>query len=467
MITKREKGLSRLMIAVQVILSLFIFFIIDSLFPNPAVFYKEQLFFLSQIAIIWTFLFTKFRLGIIFRAFTFSNLIYGYVVTICIAGIALFIELKLMLLIGHFSYSVYIILLFCVVDLVALILFKLAFYYLMRYLRKIGRNTRNVVIIGGDQSEAFIDAFIAAKDWGYRIKSIVSPYQEVSDKYSSGAWIKDNDELLKKIEIKGIDDIFYCLPVNDEHYNVEDLLKEAETTGVTVHIMQQAYFTTEQNNHTGELRFDNIFETHQKTPAKYLSLKFKEIVDIFLSAFIIVVLMPLLLLIALLIRLEDKGPVFFKQERVGMNGRRFVCFKFRTMIVNAEQLLDGLKEQNESDGPTFKIENDPRITKIGRLLRKTSLDELPQFYNVIKGEMSIVGPRPPLLREVKQYERSQLRRLSMKPGITCIWQVSGRNSVSFKEWMRMDLEYIDNWSLWLDVKIMLKTVGEILKANGQ
>ena len=189
--------------------------------------------------------------------------------------------------------------------------------------------------------------------------------------------------------------------------------------------------------------------------------------DIFLSALIIVILMPLLLLIALLIRLEDKGPVFFKQERVGMNGRRFVCFKFRTMIVNAEQLLDELKDRNESDGPTFKIENDPRITKIGRILRKTSLDELPQFYNVIKGEMSIVGPRPPLLREVKQYERSQLRRLSMKPGITCIWQVSGRNSVSFKEWMRMDLEYIDNWSLWLDIKIMLKTVGVVLKANGQ
>jgi lipopolysaccharide/colanic/teichoic acid biosynthesis glycosyltransferase len=137
------------------------------------------------------------------------------------------------------------------------------------------------------------------------------------------------------------------------------------------------------------------------------------------------------------------------------------------MILNAESMVEELQHQNESDGPTFKIENDPRITKIGKFLRKTSLDEFPQFFNVIKGEMSVVGPRPPLLSEVKQYEKYQLRRLSMKPGITCIWQVSGRNSISFKEWMQMDLDYIDNWSVWLDMKIILKTITVVFKANGQ
>ena len=176
---------------------------------------------------------------------------------------------------------------------------------------------------------------------------------------------------------------------------------------------------------------------------------------------------PLLILIALLIKLEDGGPVLFKQERIGLNGRRFTCYKFRSMVMNAEELITDLLDMNESDGPTFKIENDPRITKIGRILRKTSLDELPQFYNVIKGEMAVVGPRPHLLREVQQYERPQLRRLSMKPGITCKWQVWGRNKVSFKEWMRMDLDYIDHWSLALDIKIMFATIGVILKANGQ
>ena len=137
------------------------------------------------------------------------------------------------------------------------------------------------------------------------------------------------------------------------------------------------------------------------------------------------------------------------------------------MVVDAEALLDSLQDKNESDGPTFKIEKDPRITKIGRILRKTSLDELPQFLNVIKGEMSVVGPRPPLLKEVKLYERCQLRRLSMKPGITCIWQVKGRNKVSFEEWMQMDLEYIDKWSLWEDTKLILGTVGVIFKMSGR
>jgi lipopolysaccharide/colanic/teichoic acid biosynthesis glycosyltransferase len=137
------------------------------------------------------------------------------------------------------------------------------------------------------------------------------------------------------------------------------------------------------------------------------------------------------------------------------------------MVVNAEALLDDLKQANEADGPVFKIENDPRITPFGKFLRKTSLDEFPQFYNVIKGDMSIVGPRPPLLREVQQYKRAQLRRLSMKPGITCIWQVKGRHTVSFEEWMRMDLAYIDHWSLWLDFKLIIATIGVVLKANGQ
>ncbi|MDR0811425.1 MAG: sugar transferase, partial [Paludibacter sp.] len=198
----------------------------------------------------------------------------------------------------------------------------------------------------------------------------------------------------------------------------------------------------------------------------YFSYKMKTLLDLILSSIILVILSPLLATVATLIKLEDGGPVFFKQQRIGLNGRRFMCYKFRTMVVNAEALLPQLQAFNEVDGPVFKIKHDPRITHIGKLLRKTSIDELPQFYNVIKGEMSIVGPRPPLLKEVQQYERSQLRRLSMKPGITCIWQVEGRNIVSFEEWIEMDLRYIDNWSTWLDVKLILKTILVVFKRSG-
>ncbi|MFZ4414720.1 MAG: sugar transferase, partial [Bacteroidales bacterium] len=167
-----------------------------------------------------------------------------------------------------------------------------------------------------------------------------------------------------------------------------------------------------------------------------------------------------------MIKMETKGPVFFKQERVGFHGRIFTMYKFRTMILHSAELKKELENRNEADGPVFKIKNDPRITKMGAFLRRTSLDEFPQFLNVLMGEMSVVGPRPPVPEEVALYERPQLRRLSVKPGITCIWQVSGRNQIGFDEWMKLDLQYIDNWSLKLDILLILKTINAIYRRTG-
>ena len=463
MLTKREKKLSNAMIIVQVVISVLVFLSIEIFFPSPVIEIYEKLFFISQIIIIWSFLFYKFRLGVIFRATSFTSMIRGYLVTLSIAGILLFIELKLLILIGHYSYSAYYILWFCIVNLIVLVSFKLAFYYIMRYLRKIGRNTRNIIIIADASAKPFIKEFIKSKDWGYKILSIITPDNNLASLHKKTYIIDKQEDIFKKIVLKGVDDIFYCMPVSDSHYNIEQIIAEAEQIGTTVHIIQEDFLEGFKNKKT----FDNSFITHQTTPTKYISLKMKEAFDILFSAFVLVITLPIMLIITILIKCTDKGPVFFKQERVGQNGRRFVCFKFRSMILNAESMVEELQHQNESDGPTFKIENDPRITKIGKFLRKTSLDEFPQFFNVIKGEMSVVGPRPPLLSEVKQYEKYQLRRLSMKPGITCIWQVSGRNSISFKEWMQMDLDYIDNWSVWLDMKIILKTITVVFKANGQ
>jgi exopolysaccharide biosynthesis polyprenyl glycosylphosphotransferase len=178
---------------------------------------------------------------------------------------------------------------------------------------------------------------------------------------------------------------------------------------------------------------------------------------------------PILLVIgisSIAIRLTSPGPVFFKQERCGLNGRLFTMYKLRSMVNNSEQARFELETLNEMDGPVFKSSRDPRRTKIGKFLRKFSIDEFPQFYNVLRGDMSLVGPRPPLPQEVARYERWQRRRLSMKPGITCLWQISGRNEVSFQEWMKLDLTYIDNWSLLLDLKILLKTVPVVLLGRG-
>jgi len=196
-------------------------------------------------------------------------------------------------------------------------------------------------------------------------------------------------------------------------------------------------------------------------------MKVKGTIDFFLSALILILITPFMLAIALAIKLDDGGPVFFKQTRVGRNGRLFKCLKYRTMVINAEELQEKMMDLNEQDGPVFKIRNDPRITRVGKFLRKTSLDELPQFINVIMGDMSIVGPRPPIPSEVKQYKRELNRRLSINPGITCTWQVSGRNKISFEKWMEMDMEYIDNWSLMLDFIIILKTFKVIFARDGQ
>jgi lipopolysaccharide/colanic/teichoic acid biosynthesis glycosyltransferase len=172
-------------------------------------------------------------------------------------------------------------------------------------------------------------------------------------------------------------------------------------------------------------------------------------------------------IVALLIKLTSAGPVFFQQERIGLNKRKFLIYKFRTMVPNAEKMLKELEILNEVSGPVFKIKNDPRMTPIGRILRRTSIDELPQLFNVLKGDMSLVGPRPLPVRDYEGFNEDwQRRRFSIRPGITCLWQVNGRNSISFEKWMRLDLQYMDEWSLWLDVKILARTVPAVLKGSG-
>jgi exopolysaccharide biosynthesis polyprenyl glycosylphosphotransferase len=206
-----------------------------------------------------------------------------------------------------------------------------------------------------------------------------------------------------------------------------------------------------------------VFKSAYHNPEK---LFIKRAMDIVVSALVIILFLPLWIILPLIIRWESPGPAFFSQVRVGRNGRLFRLFKFRSMVKDAEAMQQSLMNLNEMDGPVFKVKNDPRITRIGGFLRRTSLDEFPQFFNVLMGDMSLVGPRPPLPEEVSHYGDSQRKRLSIKPGITCLWQISGRNEIRFDEWMRLDLQYIDHWSLVLDLKIIFKTVFAILSRKG-
>lgn len=183
----------------------------------------------------------------------------------------------------------------------------------------------------------------------------------------------------------------------------------------------------------------------------------KRTLDIILSLIGLIITSPIFLIVGLCIKLESNGPIFFSQKRIGLKGKKFNMYKFRSMVINAEELKEGLKDKNEMSGPMFKMKDDPRITKVGRFIRKTSIDELPQLINVLKGEMSLVGPRPSLPNEVNEFEPWMLKRLDVKPGLTCYWQVMGRNKIEFKEWMKLDIKYVNERNIWIDIKLIFKT----------
>nr|WP_293050364.1 sugar transferase [Paludibacter sp.] len=409
---------------------------------------------------VWFYFLFRLRLGIIFRELAFMSMIRGYASVVLIGVCCLITVAILYPWMTTRLDSIYFCLIFGLSNFLLLILFKYAFYRGMRLIRRKGFNSRQIIIIANTNNCMFLSTFDRVKDWGYKLAGIFSDDPELLSRFPKQK-IYPTTEARDFILQHPVDDIFYCLPINN--INIQSLIDLCNTIGVTLHIMQHS----EQNIHGRyalKTEFNEQFITYQTVTDKYLRLKIKDLFDLFFSLTVIVASAPVTLFIAILIKM-DGGPVFFKQERIGRNGRRFMCYKFRSMVPNAEDLKKQLAALNEADGPAFKIKDDPRVTKIGKFLRKTSLDELPQFINVVLGNMSIVGPRPPLLSEVEQYEAHQLRRLSMKPGITCTWQVWGRHNVSFEEWIHMDLEYIDNWSIRLDAKIILATFGVILKAG--
>ncbi|MCX7721533.1 MAG: sugar transferase [Verrucomicrobiae bacterium] len=247
----------------------------------------------------------------------------------------------------------------------------------------------------------------------------------------------------------------------------EAVVRACETEGVEAWLMLD-FLSPQISRPSFDSFYGHPVMVFRSTPEPSWQSVAKQVIDFVGAAVLLVLLLPVFAVIALLIKLTSPGPVLFKQLRCGLNGKPFTMYKFRTMVTDAEQRKQELAVFNEMSGPVFKMTNDPRVTPIGRFLRKYSLDELPQLYNVLRGEMSLVGPRPLPVAEVKCFdELSHRRRLSVKPGLTCLWQIKGRNKiVDFKEWVRLDLEYIDNWSLWLDLKILLGTIPAVLRAEG-
>jgi len=249
--------------------------------------------------------------------------------------------------------------------------------------------------------------------------------------------------------------------------HVENIVKACELEGVEVWLVADFFGT-----HISRTTFDELHGhpllVFRTTPETSWESLVKQLLDFFGALVLLMLTSPIFLIIAAVIKFTSPGPIFFRQKRSGLNGTPFTLYKFRTMVTNAEQVKHELAAMNEMSGPVFKVTNDPRVTPVGKFLRRYSLDELPQFWNVLCGNMSLVGPRPLPVDEVKRFnDFAHRRRLSVKPGITCLWQVSGRNKISdFKDWVRLDLEYIDNWSLWLDLKILFKTIPAVFSGSG-
>lgn len=325
---------------------------------------------------------------------------------------------------------------------------------------------RNVILIGSEsECSKMADMLRGYSFWGLRVYGVVVPQSDAHKKEYAGMTVLGEISNLKNVLIQyPIDEVMIASPLDMQV--VQSIIATCEELGIKTRIplnhfhVKIATPSLETFSHIPILTFTT-------TSTKVLDLFLKYSLDRVLAVFFIILFSPIMLIIALAIKMTSPGPILFKQARVGLYGRKFTFYKFRSMYINAEEKLAELRKYNEMEGPVFKMKNDPRVTAIGRFIRYTSLDELPQFFNVLKGEMSIVGPRPPLPEEVEKYEYWQRRKLSMKPGITCIWQVSGRNKItSFDNWMRLDLEYIDNWSLLLDLKILIKTVFVVLSMHG-
>ena len=335
--------------------------------------------------------------------------------------------------------------------------------------RRSGYNFRHVLILGFNEQAILMARRIDANQvLGYKIVGFIAEQPEPSSRpplQTNHPVVGSLPDLQAILEKGPVDEIVLCLPFLNHIAAIAEAVRLAQELGIVVRLFPDQASA----NLLGRLhieRFEGDYVVTLFREQMLMQLLGKRVMDILVSLLALVLLSPLLVAVALGIKLTSPGPIFFAQERVGMNKRRFKLYKFRSMFVDAEKRRRELEHLNEMDGPVFKIKNDPRVTRIGQFIRKTSIDELPQLVNVLRGQMSLVGPRPPLLAEVDRYEWLYRRRLSIKPGITCFWQISGRNEVSFKQWMEMDRDYIDNWSLWLDIKILAQTVPAVLFRRG-
>ena len=333
---------------------------------------------------------------------------------------------------------------------------------LARLMRRQGRNLRAAVIVGnGDAALDMASRLASRADLGYHVVGLL----ELAPGADSAEQRRGIARLIEFFEEQPIDEVFAALPLDAGQPLIREIVARSEERGVTVRLVSTVADPLLGKAQVDEVDGQPVISIYTGPPES-LPMAVKRVMDVVIAAILLVVLAPLFLVIALLVKLDSAGPVLFAQDRIGLSRRRFKALKFRTMVDGADRQQADLERCNEADGPVFKIRNDPRVTRIGRWLRRLSFDEFPQLWNVLKGEMSLVGPRPLPLRDVERMGvAAQKRRFSVRPGMTCLWQIRSREP-RFNEWADADMEYIDNWSVALDVEILMKTIPAVLSGRG-
>lgn len=360
---------------------------------------------------------------------------------------------------------------FGVLAAVFLLVEKMFVRQIARWVRERGFNYRTILIVGtGRQAREVASLILSHRYWGYKIIGFISDGHRLPGEWSRYRVLGDLSDLKgilsgdSSLPLEPIDDVLFAL-TRRKLESVEHLFLLCEDLGIRTRVAVNFFPESEARVELEEL--DGIpFVSYSRVPTNELQMMMKRLLDVGLAGLLMAISLPVTGLAALAIKMTSSGGVLYTQRRVGLNGRVFTLYKFRTMIADAHEKRHEVEHLNEMGGPVFKARTDPRVTPVGRILRRFSLDELPQLWNVLRGDMSMVGPRPPIPEEVNLYERWQRRRLSMKPGLTCLWQVSGRNEVDFDRWVELDLQYIDNWSPLLDFKIMLRTIPAVLSGRG-
>ncbi|UCH78117.1 MAG: sugar transferase [Candidatus Coatesbacteria bacterium] len=380
--------------------------------------------------------------------------------------ISAFVMMAITFLFPHLPYTRDVVIGNFVVSLALVDLWRISLRKIVGFLAQRGVGMRRAVIYGAGKSGRILHNQINLHpEFGYSVVGYVDDDRAKRGRKYDGAKVLGTFEKLPAIIVKhDVDEVLVAIPSAPHRHllNVVFELRERQIPFLVIADLFELVTRRVSVMQIGSIPLLRLWRSPLEGWQGYL----KRGLDIAGSLGGIVVLFPLWFLIVILIKIDSKGPIFYRQDRLGKDGRPFRIFKFRSMVVGAHEMLPELAEYNEMDGPIFKIKKDPRVTRVGRLLRKFSLDEFPQLLNVLKGDMSLVGPRPPIPEEVEKYERWQLKRLTVPQGLTGLWQVSGRNLLTFEEMVRLDIYYIENWSLWLDLKILLKTIPVVLLHRG-